>query len=109
MEFNSAFKALKLLKTPGTGRLNNLSDPVLNVLRTPGIQAWTRLAYCQNVSENALYESLQQLILFFTSLHSLFSPLSIFLKQKSKAVSLPQPDRVWTLKDAALLARICVV
>jgi hypothetical protein len=33
MGFNSAFKGLKLLKTPGKGRLNNLNDPVLNVLR----------------------------------------------------------------------------
>jgi len=32
MGFNSAFKGLKLLKTPGTGVLNYLSDPVLNVL-----------------------------------------------------------------------------
>jgi hypothetical protein len=32
MGFNSAFKGLKLLKTPGTGRLNNLNDPVLDVL-----------------------------------------------------------------------------
>ena len=34
MGFNSAFKGLKLLKTPGNGRLNNLNDPVLNVLIT---------------------------------------------------------------------------
>jgi len=33
MGFNSAFKGLKLLKTPGTARLNNLNDPVVNVLR----------------------------------------------------------------------------
>ena len=26
------FKGLKLLKNPGNGRLNNLNDPVLNVL-----------------------------------------------------------------------------
>jgi len=33
MGFNSAFKGLKLLKkTAGNGRLNNLNDPVLNVL-----------------------------------------------------------------------------
>jgi len=32
MGFNSAFKGLKLLKTPGNGRLNNLNDPVLSVL-----------------------------------------------------------------------------
>jgi len=33
MGFNSAFKGLKLLKEkPGNGRLNNLNDPVLNVL-----------------------------------------------------------------------------
>jgi len=32
MGFNSAFKGLKLLKPPGNGRLNNLNDPVLNVL-----------------------------------------------------------------------------
>jgi len=32
MGFNSAFKGLKLLKTPGNGRLNNLNDPILNVL-----------------------------------------------------------------------------
>jgi len=32
MGFNSAFKGLKLLKTPGNVRLNNLNDPVLNVL-----------------------------------------------------------------------------
>jgi len=35
MGFNSAFKGLKLLKkTPGNGRLNNLNDPVLNVLKS---------------------------------------------------------------------------
>jgi len=33
MGFNSAFKGLKLLKNPGNGRLNNLIDPVLNVLK----------------------------------------------------------------------------
>jgi len=33
MGFNSAFKGLKLLKTPDNGRLNNLNDPVLNVLK----------------------------------------------------------------------------
>jgi len=33
MGFNSAFKGLKLLKTPVTGVLNNLNDPVLNVLK----------------------------------------------------------------------------
>jgi len=33
MGINSAFKRLKLLKTPGRGRLNNLNDPVLNVLK----------------------------------------------------------------------------
>jgi hypothetical protein len=32
MGINSAFKELKLLKTPGKERLNNLKDPVLNVL-----------------------------------------------------------------------------
>jgi len=32
MGFNSAFKGLKLKKKPGNGRLNNLNDPVLNVL-----------------------------------------------------------------------------
>jgi hypothetical protein len=32
MGFNSTFKGLKLLKTPGTDILNNLNDPVLNVL-----------------------------------------------------------------------------
>ena len=34
MGFNSAFEGLTLLKTPGNGRLNNLNDPVLNVLRS---------------------------------------------------------------------------
>jgi len=34
MGFNSAFKGLKLLKkNPGNGRLNNLNDLVLNVLK----------------------------------------------------------------------------
>ena len=33
MGFNSAFKGLKLLKTTGNGRLNNLMTPlVLNVI-----------------------------------------------------------------------------
>jgi hypothetical protein len=36
MGFNSAFKGLKLLKNPGNGRLNNLNDPVLNVLNFAG-------------------------------------------------------------------------
>jgi hypothetical protein len=40
MEFNSAFKGLKLLKTPKNGRLNNLNDPVLNMLiSAPLVQA----------------------------------------------------------------------
>jgi len=34
MEFNSAFKELKLKKKTGNGRLNNLNDPVLNVLKS---------------------------------------------------------------------------
>ena len=33
MGFNSAFKGLKLLKISANGRLNNLNDPDLNVLR----------------------------------------------------------------------------
>jgi len=33
MGFNSAFKGLKLLKKTGNGSLNNLNDPVLNVLK----------------------------------------------------------------------------
>jgi len=32
MGFNSAFKGLKIVKNPGNGRLNNLNDPILNVL-----------------------------------------------------------------------------
>jgi len=32
MGFNSEFKGLKLFKKTGNGRLNNLDDPVLNVL-----------------------------------------------------------------------------
>jgi hypothetical protein len=32
MGFNSAFKGLKLLKTQGNGLLNNINDPVLNLL-----------------------------------------------------------------------------
>jgi hypothetical protein len=32
MGFNSGFKGLKLLKNPGYRCLNNLNDPVLNVL-----------------------------------------------------------------------------
>jgi len=36
MGFNSAFKGLKLFKKPGNGRLNNLNDPVLNVLTRSG-------------------------------------------------------------------------
>jgi hypothetical protein len=48
MEFNSAFKALKLLKTPGNGRLNNLNDPVLNVLRFPVyVNAQSIIVYIQ--------------------------------------------------------------
>ena len=35
MGFNSAFKGLNLLKNPGNGRLDNLNDLVLNVLRLP--------------------------------------------------------------------------
>ena len=33
MGFNSAFKGLKIVKKPCNGRLNNLNDPVLIVLR----------------------------------------------------------------------------
>jgi len=33
MGFNSALKGLKLLKTPRMGVLNNLNNPVLNVLK----------------------------------------------------------------------------
>jgi len=32
MGFNSAFKGFEIVNTPGNGRLNNLNDPVLNVL-----------------------------------------------------------------------------
>jgi hypothetical protein len=32
MGFNSAFKGLKFLKTPGNGHINNLNNPALNVL-----------------------------------------------------------------------------
>jgi len=32
MGFHSVFKVLKLFKKNGNGRLNNLNDPVLNVL-----------------------------------------------------------------------------
>jgi len=34
MGFNSVLKGLKLFKNPGNGHLNNLNDPVLNVLIT---------------------------------------------------------------------------
>jgi len=34
MGFNSAFKGLTLLKNPRKGRLKNLNDPVLNVLKS---------------------------------------------------------------------------
>jgi len=37
MEFNSAFKGLKLSKTPGMGVFNNLNDPVLNALIEPNV------------------------------------------------------------------------
>jgi hypothetical protein len=37
MGFNSALKGLKIVKNPGNGRLNNLNDPVLNVLINEGI------------------------------------------------------------------------
>jgi len=33
--FNSAFKGDKIFQNPGNGRLNNLNDPVLNVLTLP--------------------------------------------------------------------------
>ena len=49
MGFNSAFKGLKLLKTSGNGRLNNLNDPVLSVLRKSviGHDAVFRVTYIQ--------------------------------------------------------------
>jgi hypothetical protein len=39
MGFNSAFKGL-IVKNPGNGRLNNLNDPVLNVLTLRGEYAY---------------------------------------------------------------------
>jgi len=51
MGFNSAFKGLKTVKNPGNGRLNNLNDPVLNVLtisfgRTPETCSAAVLSAC---------------------------------------------------------------
>ena len=37
MGFNSAFKGFKMVKNPGNGSLNNLNDPVLNVLRNTAL------------------------------------------------------------------------
>ena len=56
MGFNSAFKGLKLLKNPGNGRLNNLNDPVLNVLTaiglSPGGSTHLHTNYTQNNTNN---------------------------------------------------------
>jgi hypothetical protein len=38
MGFNSAFKRVKIVKTPGNGRLNNVNDPIRNVLSGTGLQ-----------------------------------------------------------------------
>jgi hypothetical protein len=44
MGFNSAFKGSKL-KNPGNGRLNNLNDPVLNVLIMASFKAFSNFAF----------------------------------------------------------------
>jgi hypothetical protein len=49
MGFNSAFKGLKLFKNTGNGRLNNLNDPVLNVLNASFIPAVTHTSGCGKV------------------------------------------------------------
>ena len=44
MGFNSSFEGLKLFKKPGNVRLNNLNDPVLNVLKYFVIELFGRVA-----------------------------------------------------------------
>jgi len=59
MEFNSAFKGLKLLKTPGNGRLNNLNDPVLNVLRVRVMEVEIHVFLTGVVFMSAIFKRLQ--------------------------------------------------
>jgi len=51
MGFNSAFKRVKIVKNPANGRLNNLNDPVLNVLKptaqSPNVMWQSRLQACR--------------------------------------------------------------
>jgi len=46
MGFNSAFKELKLFKKPGNELLNNLNDPVLNVLTSHEARLTSLLCQC---------------------------------------------------------------
>jgi len=59
--WDSAFKVLKLLKNPGNGRLNNLNDPVLNVLISLiFLDFWEHLAWFSisyRTQKNYLYTS----------------------------------------------------
>jgi hypothetical protein len=71
MGFNSAFKGLKLSKKkPGNGRLNNLNDPVLNVLidlklvfystTTNHLQNWSVLDQNSESKSECLTQALDQ-------------------------------------------------
>jgi len=59
MGLNSAFKELKIFKNPGNGRLNNLNDPVLNVLKKwEDTLIWRRKLWIALCGELALEEAL---------------------------------------------------
>ena len=55
MGFNSAFKGLKLLKkTPGNWSLNNLNDPILNVLM--GKENVVAVLYCAGGKVTSVFD-----------------------------------------------------
>jgi len=57
MGFNSAFKGLKLLKNPGNRCLNNLNDPVLNVLSFLWDSTWIKDENLSNIRVSFVCQS----------------------------------------------------
>jgi len=45
---------IKIVKIPGNGRLNNLNDPILNVLRIKVFVCWMLLVSCNGSWCNAI-------------------------------------------------------
>jgi len=72
MEFNSAFKGLKLLKKTGKEVFNNLNDPALNVLMAQMlfVASTTQFRYCIIVAaELSAFEEKRQSFNFTIDWH----------------------------------------